>query len=208
MVALVEVYFREVWLEVRYGEREVRDVSLGAEPVTLGSAPGCTVYVGKAPALALRYRLDAGRILCRKGEGGAEIAVSPGHQETVGPAQVVVRALAGAQPAAVAPPTVGAEEVPALSLWVSAGACFPLIRGARLYARDLPSLVPGAEDGVVAEVVPNPTNPAILGLKNCTRHTWSATMPGGMARRVEPGRSLQLQAGSAVNFGPVRGEIR
>jgi hypothetical protein len=130
-------------------------------------------------------------------------AVAPGHDEPAGPCRIVVRAVGGA-PA----PDRPAGGRPPLSLCVSAGPSFPLPRGARLYVRDLPGLVPGGADGLVAEVVANPEDPSVLGLKNCTRHTWSARMPGGASRQVEPGRSLHLQAGAAVIFGPVLGEIR
>ena len=84
----------------------------------------------------------------------------------------------------------------------------PLSAGRRLSPADLPGLEPGQKDGVVAEVAAHPSNVAVLGLKNLSRRTWSVTLPGGAARQVQPGRSLQLQPGVAVNFGPVQGSLQ
>ncbi|MFO0967288.1 MAG: hypothetical protein U0793_17135 [Gemmataceae bacterium] len=50
MVALAEVAFRRWWLEVRYGVRETRTVTLGTAPVTVGSDERrATVVVNNAP---------------------------------------------------------------------------------------------------------------------------------------------------------------
>jgi hypothetical protein len=45
-------------------------------------------------------------------------------------------------------------------------------------------------------------------LKNLSPAAWSATMPDGSARHIEPGRSIQLVAGVRLHFGPLEGEIR
>ena len=50
MVAVVEAAFRRAWLEVRYGDREVVTVNLGAEPVKVGGdSKLCTVWARAPP---------------------------------------------------------------------------------------------------------------------------------------------------------------
>ena len=91
-VALVETLFREAWLEVHYGPREMRTVSIGGRPITVGGDLDCTVYVRGAPSIALRYLLLDGRILCGVGPTAEPGPAPPGDQRTVGTAHVVVRA--------------------------------------------------------------------------------------------------------------------
>lgn len=61
-VGIVEVLFREAWLTVAYGPKELVTVTLGREPVKVGSHASCTVYVaGDADP---EYVLDQGRLTC------------------------------------------------------------------------------------------------------------------------------------------------
>jgi len=64
MIALIEAACREAWLEITYGPRETRLVSLGHEPVSIGGDRACTVYAPHAAPVAVRYRLAGGQILC------------------------------------------------------------------------------------------------------------------------------------------------
>jgi hypothetical protein len=58
-----------------------------------------------------------------------------------------------------------------------------------------------------AEIVSNPTDSAVFGLKNLSGLIWSVTVPGGSPRSLEPGKSVRLAAGTKINFGPVQAEI-
>jgi len=59
----------------------------------------------------------------------------------------------------------------------------------------------------LAAVTPHPTEPSIWGLKNLSRHTWSATNQSGEVKDVGPGRSVTLAVGTRINFGRAEGEI-
>jgi hypothetical protein len=87
MVALVERAFRRIWLEVGYGGRETRTVTLGAEPVSVGSkASACTIYVGSAPDIAFRYWLEQGKVICE------DVVTRQKREMVVGEKQIVGRA--------------------------------------------------------------------------------------------------------------------
>lgn len=55
----------------------------------------------------------------------------------------------------------------------------------------------------IAEVVRHPTNPDLLGLRNLTEGLWTARLPGGDEREVEPGRSVRVTPGVEVDLGRV-----
>jgi len=60
----------------------------------------------------------------------------------------------------------------------------------------------------VAKVTQHPSDPGLWGLQNLSNTSWTATMPDGQTREVEPGRNLRLGVGVKVNFGRAQGEIR
>jgi hypothetical protein len=207
MVAIVEAAFRSAWLEIGYGAKETRSVSLGAEPVTIGGdASSCTVYARNAPAVALRYKLEQDQIVCEDVVKGRSFSVEPGNRQAVGSLTVTVRA-AGA--AAQGAPAAPAAPRPAgvLSLRLSNGKTIPLSDGAKLGAADIPGLKPSNSGGAVAEVGRNPNDPAMLGLKNLSGVSWTATLASRDLRKVEPGRSVRLESGTKISFGPIEGEI-
>jgi Ca-activated chloride channel family protein len=206
MVALVEAVFREAWLEVHYGPRESRSVGLGATPVTVGSDPRCTVYVPQAPPVGLRYLFANGEVLCGAGAEGPLRRLLPGDEERLGNVRLVAQAGGegdAAAPAAL-PPARGTPLGFTLRL---PAAAFPLRLGTRLSQADLPGLETTTAGGLVAEVVPNPKDPSVLGLKNHSCRAWSATLPDGSSRRVDSGRSLALQSRTVIHFGPYDGKI-
>ena len=59
----------------------------------------------------------------------------------------------------------------------------------------------------LATVTRHPTEMNIWGLKNLSRHTWSATNTSGEVKDVRPGRSVTLAVGIRINFGRAEGEI-
>ena len=60
----------------------------------------------------------------------------------------------------------------------------------------------------VAEVVHNPKNPNVWGLKNLTSEKWTMKRSDGTIQDVFPGKSVPLISGLEINFGNKRGEIR
>ena len=63
MIALFEAAFREVWLEVRFGTREIVNVSVGSSPVKIGSdGRACTIYARGARPLEVGYQLREGSV--------------------------------------------------------------------------------------------------------------------------------------------------
>lgn len=48
MIVLIEAVFREAWLIVHYGENEQKTVSLGSQPVILGSSNKAHIYLPKS----------------------------------------------------------------------------------------------------------------------------------------------------------------
>jgi hypothetical protein len=122
MVAIVEAAFRRVWLEVRYGERETIVVNLGPEPVKIGGdARACTIWARGAVAMALRYFVRNGAVICEDAPSRSETVVGNGDTRTIGAVTLTVRTGAGlpASPrpapklAELAPPPLSAPLAPA-----------------------------------------------------------------------------------------------
>ncbi|MBY0459506.1 MAG: hypothetical protein K2V38_19460, partial [Gemmataceae bacterium] len=96
MVAIAEAAFRRAWLEVRFGERETIVVTLGPEPIKVGSdARACTVWARGAPALALRFFVRDGRVVCDDVVQKRETTVGDGFAKEVGNLTVTVRTGSG-----------------------------------------------------------------------------------------------------------------
>lgn len=93
MLALVEAAYRQAWLEVRYGQKETITVSLGAEPVRIGSdSRACHVYARGARALAYQYKLEEGKVVCVDYATETSEIVEPGSEKEIGGVTVTVRA--------------------------------------------------------------------------------------------------------------------
>jgi Ca-activated chloride channel family protein len=92
MIALMEVAFRTLWLEVRYGEKEVIHVSLGAQPIRIGSdSRACTVYARGARPLALQFQVAEQQVQCLDYATETLTTMQVGAQRVVGSVTVVVR---------------------------------------------------------------------------------------------------------------------
>lgn len=200
MVGLVEAAFRKFWLDISYG-RESRTVNLGLEPVSIGSEQGsCTIYARNAAPVAYRYRLDQGGVVCEDIATGRTMAVSPGDRKVAG--IVTITVCAGAKTQAQPQKSV------AFSLQLSNGQTVSLEVGTQLMPAVIPGLESRAGSRIIAEVVKNPNDPAVLGLMNLSHRTWSATPVGGEQKQVESGKSVKLAAGTKIGFGLVTGELR
>ncbi len=112
MVAVAETAFRRAWLEVRYGDREKITVTLGPEPVKVGSdARACTVWARGAAAVALRFFVRDGQVICDDIMTGREAAVGDGFAKEVGTLTVTVRTGSGSAAPAPAPPPLPRSKV-------------------------------------------------------------------------------------------------
>jgi hypothetical protein len=207
MVALVEIVYREAWIEVVYGSKEKRTVSLGPEPITIGSSYGaCAVYVPDALPVAFRYRLENGCITCEDTSSGEVSSVTPGIPRAIGTVTVTVIVPDQASPFHSQPEAPQSARK-GFALNFSAGISIDLKDGATLSGKDIPGLEATSPHTPIAEVNRNPKAPSVMGLKNLSGHTWVAITEAGDRKHVEPGRSIKLTVGTQIDFGSVVGRI-
>jgi phosphate/sulfate permease len=95
LIALVEMAFREAWLEVCFGRNEIVKISLGAQPVRIGSDRRCTVFAKGAKPMVCQYQLNDGKITRSDFASEQSRTVQPGDEETIGNVTVTVRAAKG-----------------------------------------------------------------------------------------------------------------
>jgi Ca-activated chloride channel family protein len=227
MIAWIDAWLREASLEIDYGKGETRSVSLGREPVTVGSVAGkCTVYIPAPTPTTLRMRLDQGQVLCEDVEQGKTAPFLPNETRQVGKATLKIRgmqAIAGA-PSTPLPQAVQARTatnpsrstsintstalIPDSLLLVIAWNQFPLTVGTQFTGKHIAGLEPDAPGDLVAEVQANPQDPQVLGLKNRSRIAWQATNAAGIQLTIDPGRSVRIAAGTVVQFGRTEGKIQ
>jgi hypothetical protein len=179
-------------------------VSLGLQPVTIGSDAACTIYDRRAAATALRYKLDRGQITCEDVAVGRYETVLPGDVRKVGSLEVQVHAASTRQ----APASGQSPQVQAFVLSLSSGQNLQLAKGMRINSTEIPGLNSAGGDSAVAEVQVDPRDVAVLGLKNLSRENWSATKPDKTVHQMPTGRTIRLQKGIHIDFGRVTGEIR
>lgn len=92
MIVVSESLFREAWLEIQYGPKESRTVSLGRTPICVGSdVSRCAVFVSGMGAVARRYVLRFRVITCEDPSTGRKRTARPGDTETLGNVTVIVR---------------------------------------------------------------------------------------------------------------------
>ena len=92
MVALIEASSREFWLEIRYGTRETRNVTLGETPVTIGNdSRHSTVYAREAARpIAYRYTVVDGTVVCVDYATEQSTETPVGDQKVMGNVTVTV----------------------------------------------------------------------------------------------------------------------
>jgi hypothetical protein len=211
MIIIIEAAFREAWLQIHYNPREVRTVSLGSQPVSIGGDPNlCTIYVHNAPPMALRYQLNQGQVLCKDISTGTTHPLQAGDKQTLGTVTIVLFvANSLLQPNVTSQNSSKTVPEPPhhFSLHIKYQD-IPLTDGAQLTGQEIPGLEPQVAGGFVAQVNHNPQDPDVLGLKNCSHRVWTATLTSGEQKQIESGRSIKLAGGTKINFGSVVGEIR
>ena len=213
MIMLADAMFRTAWLEVRYGPREARTLTLGTEPIRIGSdASNCEVYVRNVPAIACAYRFEDGQIFCDDRMNQQNGPVVFGVATRIGNVTVTPR-LANEQVTEQAPGNStsrgrsGQVYCTNNILSLSDGRQFVLAEGARLTAKDVRGLESISGDGSVAEVSSHPTDPSVFGLKNLSQRAWHATLVSGRQVQVEPGRSVRIEVGARIDFGAAQGIV-
>jgi hypothetical protein len=155
MVAIVEVAFRRVWLEVRYGERETITVNLGPEPVKIGGdARACTVWARGAVGVALRYYVRDGRVICEDAPTRRESVVGNGDTRTVGTVTLIVHTGMDSTPTPHIPPRPSSP-VPLLPAVPSA----PRVGSGPATPAALPELRPPPSAPIPVPVVPASPKP-------------------------------------------------
>jgi RsiW-degrading membrane proteinase PrsW (M82 family) len=111
-------------------------------------------------------------------------------------------------PSPPAPPaTYTSVPAPQAFTFFVAGQRLLLTPGRRLVESEMPGLQAAAGDGVVAEVTRHPADPNILGFKNLSTASWTASTSAGESREVPSGKTFRLVSGTSVQFAGIRGEI-
>jgi len=228
-VGVVEVLFREAWLTVAYGPKEVITVTLGREPVKVGSHPSSTVYV--AGDADLEYVLDQGRLTCvDKATGKSEVPM-PGVWKKVGNVAVAVNTadtradpagLSGFWPVVSTPPPVmdakiaessgktgTTVQVPtgSLVLCLDNGKEITLRISVTIFGSDLGEAGTGAAQAV-AQVQGHPMKKDTHGLVNLSTTTWAVTNSQGDRTSIPQGMTITLKDGLTISFGSRSGVVR
>jgi len=195
MVALAEIAFRRFWLEVTFSAREVRTVTLGASPVSVGGDERqAAVLVQGAAPIAFRYRLHGDSIVCDDVVHGQSFIVQPGDRRQIGSATIAVCSPASAR-------AIG------FSLQLSSGKTLHLSEGMPLTADDIPGLESQGADGVVALISRRPADPRVLLLRNRSRQTWITQDAAGKQQRIDPGLGIELGHALQIHFGQLQARL-
>jgi hypothetical protein len=195
MVALAELAFRRYWLEVTFGAREVRTVTLGAATVALGGdEKAAAVYVPGAPPRALGYRVAKNRVWCEDFPTGKTAEIPVGDQRNLLNVRIKVCSPGSARPTGS-------------SLRLVVVRNLPLVEGMPLTADDIPGLDAQGSDGVVALVSRRPNDPNTFLLRNRSKQSWTVTDPGGEKRQIGPGLGIELSSPCQIDFGQVKAAL-
>lgn len=99
---------------------------------------------------------------------------------------------------AAAPPPAVADEVP-LVIDIG-GLIIPIRANLPLDLAGEPALA-GRGAGVRADVVPHPTRPGVLGLRNTGDKPWTAQLRDGRVQQIERDQNLRMAVGVRLEFG-------
>jgi RsiW-degrading membrane proteinase PrsW (M82 family) len=116
----------------------------------------------------------------------------------------------GSMPPYRAPLVQPLPDAPAMpgDRWLAIGARrVPLTVGADLTGADIPGLNPAGVDGVVAQVMPHPSDPAMPVLRNLSRSNWEAVRVDGTVREITPAETIRLIPGTRIDFGTMAGAV-
>jgi len=68
----------------------------------------------------------------------------------------------------------------------------------------------GREEGApiaIGQVVRNPADPSIWGIRNLSQAPWRVTFPDGRTLEIPPGKSVPLNKGTRIDLGGIQAEI-
>ncbi|MGL6225185.1 MAG: VWA domain-containing protein [Thermoguttaceae bacterium] len=88
LVAFVETFYRNVWLMVVYDPRNITQVNLGSQTVTLGSGKYDTIFIPDVPEQAGRFHV-VGDTICYTDVHGTQ-SLAAGGRLQIGPVELVV----------------------------------------------------------------------------------------------------------------------
>jgi RsiW-degrading membrane proteinase PrsW (M82 family) len=143
----------------------------------------------------------------RGGEAPPPAAYQPAAYAQV-PAQQSFQPAGYAPQPTVAPPAAfSSSPAPHALTFFVAGQRLLLTPGRRLTESEMPGLQASAANGVVAEVTRHPTDPNLLGLKNLSTASWTASTSAGETREIPSGKTIRLTPGTSVQFASLRGEV-
>jgi len=91
MVAFAELAFRRYWLEVAFGKHEIRTITLGSTPVTIGTDANAMIQIDAPKPITLAFRIDDDRVVCRNVHTDKTFDVRPGHEARIGTVSVTMR---------------------------------------------------------------------------------------------------------------------
>lgn len=85
---------------------------------------------------------------------------------------------------------------------------FAITTGLLIGEQHAPGLQAQTPGGPIAQVVSNPSDPAMLGLTNLSRSSWDVLSPSGNRHAIQPWQTLRLARGTRILFGNFDGEVQ
>jgi hypothetical protein len=195
MVAFAELAFRRYWLEVAFGKHEIRTITLGATPITIGTHADAMIQIDAPAPRTFAFHIEGDRVICRNADTGDAANIMPGHQTRVGNVTVTMRSVEQARKLGFALSLSNQQEI-------------SLSEGMPLTAAELPGLEAQGSDGMVLLVSAHPRDPQKHVLRNRSKQTWRIRKPDGAQLDVQPGASIDLVHGLSVHFGKIKALLK
>ncbi|MBM2812507.1 MAG: hypothetical protein HW416_3266, partial [Chloroflexi bacterium] len=93
-------------------------------------------------------------------------------------------------------------------LLVIGGVQHTVAPGMTIAAQELSGAGAGHVQATIAEVMPNPEDASIMGLRNLSGTPWTVTQPNGETVVIEDGRAVLLDDGVKIDFGGAEGSVQ
>lgn len=77
--------------------------------------------------------------------------------------------------------------------------CLPIYDGLKIYLWHVDATFDDIET-IVGEVISNPKDPNLLGIRNLSQQTWKITLPDGSQRLLEPSKVVPVKDGFIIDF--------
>lgn len=211
-VGVVEILFREAWLKVAFGPKEIVSVTLGTKPVILSSDERATIYIPSTSNVALEYLVQSERLHMTDLTTGQRGSPVVGEWELFGRIAVSVntsdRRADDSLLKELWKEEAAAERTPPRTethfvLCLPSGAIVHLYDDAILNGNDI-----GESGGEpFAQVMKHPTDASKRGLVNLSEQRWRVRNKEGDATEIEKGGTITLKEGLTITFGTVTAEV-